>query len=297
MSSFWHWFVIIGVVGSLLAMLSLLIFNRKTSGNRTTGHTWDGIEELDNPLPMWWVWLFVGTVIFAVPFLLFFPGFGNFSGVGGWSAAKQHDAAVRQNQTRFEPLYNELGQMAEPDLHANPRAQKVGRRLFINHCSTCHGVNARGGFGFPNLTDTDWLWGDGFDAVKTAITNGRTAAMPPWGVPLGQQGVANVTQYVLQLSGAAHDSERAALGATQFATFCTACHGPEGLGNPVFGAPNLTDDIWLYGGSAGQISFTLQHGRAGNMPAHNLILSENQIHILTGYVTQLSRPVRTAQND
>lgn len=289
MSTFWSWFVILGVCGSLVAMLLLLLGNRKTSGKSTTGHIWDGIEELDNPLPMWWVGLFVGTVVFAVPFLLFFPGLGNFAGFGNWSAANQLDNAVEQSAKRFRPLYAELGQLTEEELHTDPRARQVGRRLFINHCSTCHGVTATGGFGFPNLTDQTWLWGDGIEAVKTAITNGRTGAMPAWGTSLGAEGTAEVTQFVLKLSQQDYDPVRAERGSAHYATFCVACHGELGHGNTQLGAPDLTDSDWLYGGTASEITFTLMHGRAGKMPAHESILDNEKIHILAGYVTSLSR--------
>lgn len=288
MSSFWHWFVIAGVVGSLIAMIALLFGNRKTSGEKTTGHNWDGITELDNPLPMWWVGMFVGTVIFAVPFLIYFPGLGDFEGAGDWSSAGQHDRDVERNIERFRPLYAELGQLSESELHADPRARQIGRRLYINHCSTCHGVNAGGAYGFPNLTDSDWIWGEGFGAVRTAITNGRVAAMPAWEAPLGNEGLVQVTQYVLRLSGANHNTEFADEGEPLFQTFCVACHGAEGKGNPLLGAPNLTDNIWLYGGSSTEIKLTLKNGRAGNMPAHDQILDKDQIHVLSGYVTSLS---------
>lgn len=287
MSSEWHWFVIAGVVLSLVAMLALMFGNRKTSGQKTTGHSWDGIEELDNPLPMWWVGLFVGSIAFAIPFLLFYPGLGNFAGFGGWSSASQHDRAIAARAERFAPLYAQLGALSEHQLHDDPRARQVGRRLFINNCSTCHGVNAAGSFGFPDLTDGSWIWGDGFTAVKTAITKGRQAAMPAWGVPLGEDGTVNMTQYVLKLAGQPHSNEQAAAATSNYATFCAACHGEGGHGNPALGAPDLTDNRWLYGGTAHQIHFTITHGRTGNMPAHEDLLDANRIHILAGYVTGL----------
>jgi len=288
MSSAWSWFVIIGTVLSLVGTLAFLLANRSTSGEETTGHVHDGIQEYDNPLPLWWVGMFIVTILFAGGYLIYFPGLGNFQGLGDWSSAGQVAREQQAHDSRFAPLYQKLAQLDEAGLHADRQAQQVGRRLFINNCSTCHGVTGQGAFGFPNLTDDEWIWGEGFDKVKSAVTNGRQAAMPPWGAALGEEGVEDVTQHVLQLAGKSHDAEAAQRGAGKFAMFCVACHGPEGHGNPILGSPNLTNDIWLYGGTADQIAFTLRHGRNGNMPAFDGVLDPEQIHILSGYVTSLS---------
>jgi len=289
MSNLWHWFVIIGTIGSLVGALALLFGNRRTSGGATTGHDHDGIQELDSPLPMWWVWMFVLTVIFAFGYLAWYPGLGNFGGVSAWTAARQWQGQVDKHDARFAPVYGELARLDEAGLHASREAQQVGRRLFINHCSTCHGVAAQGAFGFPNLTDDEWLWGPGLDAVKTAIRGGRQAAMPPWGAALGDDGVTNVANYVLGLAGREHDAAAATAGAAQFQMFCVACHGADGTGNPLLGSPNLTNDVWLYGNSLEQISHTVRNGRNGTMPQHADILSEDKIHILAGYVTSLGK--------
>ena len=288
MSGSWHWFVVIGVIGSLVAMMVLLFSNRKTSGNKTTGHSWDGIEELDSPLPLWWVGLFVGTTLFAIPFLAFYPGLGNFNGLGNWSAQSEHDEAVKQHQERFTPLYAELGALGESKLHSDRRVQQVGRRLFLNHCATCHGVTAMGSFGFPNLTDQAWIWGGDFESVKHSIRNGRSAVMPPWHAALGEAGVQAVTHHVMELANLEFNQSLAEQGAQSYATFCVSCHGADGTGNEMLGAPDLTDGDWLYGNSAGEISFTITHGRIGVMPAHDDLLSDDQIHILAGYITGLS---------
>jgi cytochrome c oxidase cbb3-type subunit 3 len=289
MSSAWSWFVILGTVLSLVGVLAFLLSNRSTSGQETTGHDYDGIQEFDNPLPMWWVGMFIVSILFAGGYLVYYPGLGNFGGVGNWSSADQVAREQQAHEQRFAPLYARLAQLDEAGLHADRQAQQVGRRLFINNCSTCHGVTGQGAFGFPNLTDDEWIWGKGFDNVKTALANGRQAAMPPWGAALGDQGVVDVAQYVLSLSGSPHDADAAARGASQFATFCVACHGPEGRGNPVLGAPDLTNDIWLYGGTADAIAFTLRHGRNGNMPSFARVLDPGQIHIVAGYVTSLGQ--------
>lgn len=288
MSTLWHWFVIVGTLGSLVFFLFLLFGNRKTSNEDKTGHVFDGIEEYDNPLPMWWVWMFVLSIVFAFGYLIYYPGLGNFPGTAGWSSAGQVTREQAAHDARFAPLYAELAALDESELHQSRQAQQVGRRLFINNCSTCHGVNARGAFGFPNLTDDAWIWGAGITNVKTAITQGRQAAMPGWESALGEQGVDDVTQFVLSLSGADHDPDAAGRGATPYATFCVACHGPDGTGNPVLGAPNLTDADWLYGSTADRIAYTVRNGRNGRMPPFQDILSADQIQVLAGYVTSLS---------
>ena len=292
MSVFWHWFVVVGVVGSLLGVMWLLFSNRHTSDKPTTGHSWDGIEELDNPLPLWWVGLFAGTVILAIPFLLYFPGLGNFAGIGDWTSTNAHDAASAAQRARFAPLYAELGELDEVQLHQDRRARLAGRRLFINHCSTCHGVNAQGGFGFPNLTDAAWQWGGDLESVTRSITDGRTGVMPAWGPALGPARTQAVVHYVLQLAGREHDAERAAGGAADYRQFCVVCHQADGGGSPQFGAPDLTDAAWLYGAEPEQISFTITHGRSGSMPAHADILEPGQIRVLAAYLTGVA--ARTA---
>lgn len=287
MSSGWSWFVVIGTILSLAAALAFLLANRTAGSGDTTGHVHDGIEEYDNPLPMWWVGMFIITILFAGGYLLYYPGLGNFDGLGGWSSAGQVRQQQQAHDARFAPLYEKLARLSEAELHADRQAQQVGRRLYINNCSTCHGVTAQGASGFPNLTDEEWIWGAGFDNVKAALSNGRQAAMPSWSAALGEDGVEDVTQHVLRISGQAHDAAAAERGAKQFATFCVACHGPEGRGNPALGAPNLTNDIWLYGGTAEQISYGLRNGRNGRMPAFDDVLDPEQIHILAGYVTSL----------
>lgn len=289
MSSAWSWFIIIGTLGSLIAAAVFLFANRTTSGEETTGHEWDGIRELDNPLPMWWVGMFLVTILFAVGYLVYYPGLGNVEGAGNWTSLEQWQDEVDRHDERFAPLYARLAAMSPEELAADRIGQQVGRRLFINNCSTCHGVAAQGGIGFPNLTDDEWIWGEGFDAVKQAILGGRNAIMPPWGAALGEDGVADVTQYTLSLAGRGHDAAAAARGKTRYDTICVSCHGMDGGGNPMLGSPNLTNDIWLYGGSADQIAYSIRHGRAGNMPAFLDVLGEEKAHILASYVSGLSQ--------
>ncbi|MGD8418492.1 MAG: cbb3-type cytochrome c oxidase N-terminal domain-containing protein, partial [Pseudomonadales bacterium] len=194
MSSAWSWFVIIGTLGSLIGAGAFLLSNRHTSGEETTGHEYDGIRELDNPLPMWWVGMFLISIVFAIGYLVYYPGLGNVQGTGGWTSIGQWKAQVDRHEERFAPLYDRLAAMSPEELAADRVGQQVGRRLFLNNCATCHGVAAQGAFGFPNLTDDEWIWGSGFDNVKQTVLGGRNAIMPPWGPALGEQGVADVTQ-------------------------------------------------------------------------------------------------------
>ena len=288
MSTFWHWFVVAGTALSLVFVLWLLMANRTTGGDNSN-HEWDGIQELDNPLPAWWVGMFVGSVFFAVLYLIFYPGMGNFSGAGNWSSVNQHDVESMQHTQRFEPLYQKLANMPLTDLIGDKQGMQVGRRLFINNCATCHGVNASGAPGFPNLTDTQWLWGGTYADIQHSITAGRQAQMPPWGQALGEEGVSNVAHYVRQLANLEHQSESAQAGENQYAIFCVACHGTQGKGNTLLGAPDLTNNIWLYGSALTDIAQSISSGRTGNMPSHQGNLGPQRIKILAAYVKSLEK--------
>lgn len=289
MTSAWHWFVIIGTIGSLIGVTWLLIANRRAAGQNHESHEWDGIRELDTPLPMWWVGMFAGSVLFAVIYLVIFPGLGNYKGATEWTSAARVATDSEAHRARYAPLYSELAALTDAELLADRRAGQIGRRLFINNCATCHGVGAQGSFGFPNLTDTEWIWGSGIAAVEHAILNGRLAAMPPWVAALGEEGIQNTAHYVRALSGQEHDQASAAAGEKHFQTLCVACHGSAGKGNPLLGAPDLTNNIWLYGGDHDQIAFTLRNGRNGRMPSQAAHLSPEKARILAGYVTGLAR--------
>lgn len=287
MSSSWHWFIVIGVVASLIAMVWLLIGNRKVSTQKTTGHVWDGIEELDTPLPYWWVGLFIGSIIFAVGYVILYPGFGNYQGLMNWSAQIQHDEQQAQHTERFAPVYEHLAQLDPEAFAASNQARQVGRRLYLNHCSNCHGIGALGTTGIPNLTDQDWLWGNDLAQIDHSIRRGRKGQMPAWGHVLGDDGVTAVTQYVLQLSGQEHDAQQAETGATSYQTFCVACHGVTGDGNTLLGAPALNDATWMHGNSIADIEQSIATGRTATMPAHAEIISDEKIKILAAYVKSL----------
>ena len=291
MSAELHWFVVVGTLISLVAFGWLLIANRGRAdgGAHTTGHAWDDdLEELDTPLPGWWVAFFVATIVIAVGYLIAYPGLGNARGLLGWTSAGEHDADVVHRSERYGGLRGELATLTDTDLAGDVRARRLGQRLFLNHCATCHGVDGLGAPGFPDLTDRSWTWGGGVDAIQKSVAEGREGRMPPWVDALGgADGVREVTEYVVALSGRDHDDALAARGSVHFAKVCVACHGADGSGNQSLGAPDLTDDAWQYGSSRGAIALAVQYGRSGVMPAHSHILRDVEIRLVAAYVASL----------
>ena len=294
-SDFWHWYIAIATVISILACVWLVRW--MTSGFEskdeveTTGNVWDGdLSELNNPLPRWWLGLFYVTLAFGGFYLLLYPGLGSFGGFLGWTSKGAYEQEVRAVDAEVGPLFARYRQTPVLELIKDDEALKIGERLYLNYCSTCHGSDARGARGYPNLRDRAWLWGGDPESIKATITNGRIAAMPSWEAALGgESGVDEVTQYVLSLSGRATIESLAESGKSKYQTFCIACHGPEGKGNQALGAPDLTDDTWLYGGSITRIAESIAGGRNGQMPAQNERLGEDKIHLLTAYVYSLSQ--------
>ena len=292
-SNFWSMFVA-GVTGvSILACLLLLWFSGKarvmTSHDNTTGHVWDGdLREMNNPLPRWWAWLFVLTILFAFVYLALYPGLGNYGGKLGWTSTGQHQAELEKGNQEVAPLYAKFTSMKPEDVSKDPQAVAIGERLFMNNCAQCHGSDARGNKGIPNLTDADWLHGGAPAIIQETLVKGRIGNMPPMAAAVGTpDDVKNVAQYVLSLSGSPHDSLQAALGKSKFAA-CAACHGMDGKGNPALGAPNLTDDIWLHGYGEAAIVAMVNNGKVNQMPAQADKLTEAQIHVLASYVWGLS---------
>ena len=301
MTSFWSWYITLLSLGTIAALVWLLLATRKgqrhDSTEETVGHSYDGIEESDNPLPRWWFMLFVATVIFALGYLVLYPGLGNWKGVlpgyeGGWTQVKEWQREVDKANEQYGPLYAKFASMPVEQVAQDPQALKMGGRLFASNCSVCHGSDAKGAYGFPNLTDNDWLWGGAPETIKTTIMGGRQAAMPAWRDVIGEDGIRNVSGYVRTLAGRdipegiSADIEQ---GQKIFAANCVACHGPEGKGTEAMGAPNLTDNVWLYGSSFGQIQQTLRYGRNGRMPAQEHILGNDKVHLLAAYVYSLSQ--------
>ena len=291
--NFWHLFVAGITVVGMIACLILLWFSGKTkamtANDNTTGHVWDGdLREMNNPLPRWWVGLFIITVVFSLVYLAFYPGLGTFAGKFGWSSAGQYDTEVAKADEQVAPLYAKFQGMSAEEVAKDPQAMAIGDRLFMNNCAQCHGSDARGSKGFPNLTDADWLYGGAPEKIKETLTQGRNGVMPPMAAAVGSpEDVRNVAHYVLSLSGSPHDSLRASLGKSKFGA-CAACHGLDGKGNQALGAPNLTDDIWLHGWGENAIVAMINNGKNNQMPAQAQKLTEGQIHVLASYVWGLS---------
>lgn len=292
-SNFWAVFVTAITLIGMLACLLLLWFSGKaramTANDNTTGHVWDGdLREMNNPLPRWWVWLFVITVVFGFLYLALYPGLGTMKGSLGWTSADQYAAEVEKANVAEAPLYAKFVAMKPEDLAKDPQAKAIGERLFMNNCAQCHGSDARGSKGFPNLTDADWLHGGSTDKIKETLTLGRNGQMPPMAAAVGTPAdVKNVANYVLSLSGSPHDSVRAALGKSKF-TACAACHGADGKGLQALGSPNLTDNIWLHGYGEAAIIAMVNNGKVNPMPAQAGKLTDAQIHVLSGYVWGMS---------
>ena len=293
--SFWSVYISIVTIVSILACALLLWMQskRRVGGTTTTttGHTWDeDLGELNNPLPRWWLWLFVITIVFSLAYLALYPGMGSFAGTAGWTQQNQYEAEMAAADKQYGPLFAKYAGLPIEQVAADPQAAAIGERLFLNYCSQCHGSDARGAKGFPNLTDGDWLWGGTPEAIKASIRDGRNGVMPPMAAAIGSEAdVRNLAEHVLSLSGSPHDATRAALGKEKF-TVCGACHGADGKGNPALGAPNLTDKIWLYGGGADAIVEGITRGRNNVMPAHKEFLGEGKVHILAGYIWRISHP-------
>lgn len=286
---FWAWYIGGITVVSLLACAWLLWANltRKNNGpTQTMGHKWDGdLEEYNNPLPSWWVWLFVITIIFGAIYLVL-----NLN----HSQVREYEAEIKTANAKYDPIYQKYLAMDLQQVAVDPAAHAIGERLFINNCAQCHGSDARGSKGFPNLTDNDWLWGGTPENIKESILMGRQGVMPALGAALGTpEDVSNMAHYVLSLSGTSHDAAKAVRAKDKFLV-CAACHGAEGKGNIALGAPNLTDKIWLYGGSPKTIIETVTLGRQNQMPAFGEILGEDKAHVLAAYVWSLSnvKPVQ-----
>lgn len=293
LNPFWDYYVAILVVVSILACGVLLWSQTKRRVPRaqveTTGHVWDGdLTELNNSLPRWWMWLFYITIAFGLLYLVLFPGTALWGGMLGWSSTGQFKAENARADQKYGPLYSRFAGEDLKLVAADARAHAIGERLFMNSCAQCHGSDARGSKGFPNLTDNDWLFGGAPETIQQTILEGRHGLMPPMAAALGSaDDVRNVANYVVSLSGGGHDSLRAALGRSKFGV-CAACHGADGKGNLALGAPNLTDKVWLFGGSVESIIETITKGRESVMPAQKDVLGPDKVHVLAAYVWSLS---------
>ena len=320
MSTFWSiWITVI----TLFVIAACFFLLRAVSKNNTgveegesMGHSFDGIEELNNPLPKWWSYMFYISIVFALIYLALYPGLGNYKGLLGWTSSNQsigrengikadseaaivlakeegrwvqYDQEVMRADEKYGPIFKAYAETPLDELVNNEEALKVGGRLFLHNCSQCHGSDARGSKGFPNLTDGDWLYGGELATIKTTIMNGRHGMMPPkGGLPIEDSEIKGLAEYIVKLSGRDHDEALAAQGQGSFMKGCFACHGMDATGNKMMGAPNLTNNMWLYGGSRGAIEETILNGRSGVMPAWKDVLGEEKVHVITAYVYSLS---------
>ncbi len=302
MTTFWSWYITILTLGTIVALTWLLFATRKgqrpSETDETVGHVFDGIGELDNPLPKWWFMLFMATVVFALGYFVLYPGLGNWKGIlpgypGGWTSTKEYQREVAKADAEYGPIYAKYGAMPIEQVAQDPLALKMGARLFAANCSVCHRADAKGSHGFPNLTDNEWRWGGAPETIETTILGGRHGMMPAWGAAIGEAGVNNVAAYVLtDLAGRKlpEDAQAdVAAGKAIFAGNCVACHGPDGHGTPAMGAPNLTvPSAFIYGTSFAQLKQTIRYGRQGTMPAQASFLGKDKVHILAAYVYSLS---------
>ncbi len=299
-TNFWSVYVAGLTILSILACLLLLwVTARKKvvpQADNTTGHVWDDdLREANNPMPRWWMWLFVLSIIFSLLYLVAYPGLGSYQGELKWSTRGEYDAEVDKAAKELAPLYAQFTARKTEELAGDANAMGIGERLFMNNCAQCHGSDARGTKGFPNLADADWLYGGSPEKIKETLTAGRNGQMPPMGAAVGTpDDVKNVANYVLSLSNSPHDSLRAQLGKAKF-TACAACHGMDGKGNPALGAPNLTDDVWLHGWGEQAIVSMVNNGKVNQMPAQQGKLTDAQIHVLASYVWGLSNKATAAK--
>ena len=297
-SGFWQIYI---AAISVVSILACAVFLKAQTKKRvkgaqidTTGHVWDeDLREWNNPLPRWWMWLFYITIVFALVYLVLYPGLAIYAGRLAWTSTNQYEAETAKAESTYGPIYAKYQGMAIPDIAADANAMAIAQNLFLQTCAQCHASDARGSKGFPNLADGDWLWGGSPEKIEESILNGRMGVMPPQGQELGTDGVKDVAHYVMSLSGLPNDSIRTARGKEKFQQVCVACHGADGKGNQALGAPNLTDKTWLYGGAEADIVATIMNGRGGQMPAHKDFLGPAKAHLLAAYVWSLSRPAPT----
>jgi len=286
MSSFWSGWIIVLTSITIIGLFWLLMGNRSrpNTEEKTTGHVYDGIEEYDNPLPAWWLYMFILSMLFGIGYLVLYPGMGNFKGVLGWTEVGQLQKENEKMDAKTNALLAQYAAMPVEELAKNEKARRSGQRLFSSYCATCHGSDAGGTTGFPNLRDSDWLYGGTPDRIVESITKGRKGAMPAWKGIMTDQQINDVASWL----AAGETAKKSAPGAQAYTTYCAACHGADAKGNTMLGAPDLSDKVWLYGGGIGDIKTTIVNGRNGQMPAHEHLLTPEKIHLLAAYVYGLS---------
>ncbi|HJH23865.1 MAG TPA: cytochrome-c oxidase, cbb3-type subunit III [Paenalcaligenes hominis] len=278
-----------GVVFCLFVLISQLKGQpKKGEVISDTGHSWDGITEYDTPLPRWWVSMYLILSAIALAYMFLYPALGSFDGFLGTNQAKEVRLAQEEIEARVQPVFQKYAEMPITDIAKDDEARAIGQRLFLNNCAQCHGSDAQGSPSFPNLSDDSWLWGGEPEQILHTITNGRRGIMPAHNAMMTPAQASEIAQYVRSLSNLAHDQTRVVPGKKLYDQFCVACHGAEGKGNQMLGAPNLTDSAWLYGSSEDTIVYGILNGRDNQMPAQKDHLSQEQIRLLAGWVWGLS---------
>lgn len=295
-NSFWGQFITAITLLGIAFCLWLLYTQRAWLGRvveekEDTGHVWDGtLTELNTEVPRWWTIMYILFCVFALAYLFLYPGLGTYKGKLGYTSASEVKADQDRLNEQIKPIYARFNEMPITEVAHDPEAREIGQRLFLNNCAQCHGSDAKGAVSFPNLADNDWLYGGDPEQISQTITKGRHGNMPPWGAVIKPADASDIAQYVRSLSGLASDDLRIVPGKRGFETFCVACHGAEGKGNTALGAPNLTDNVWLFGSSEASIVSTIMNGRENIMPPQEGILNEDQIRILTAWVWGLTNP-------
>jgi cytochrome c oxidase cbb3-type subunit 3 len=293
MSNAWAWFVLLGTVISMLACFWLIAFSNRQRQSaeeiaESEAHVWDeDVRELNNPLPRWWLWLFIGTLLWGAGYLLYYPGLVVIDGFGNWSQEARYEAEMAAAEERYAPIFARFADMNVEQLLSDPKAMSLGQSLFANYCAQCHGSGAQGAPGFPTLTDDEWLWGGSPAQIEQAILKGRSGVMPALGPALGGESeIDAMVDYVLAIQDG---QDTASPAHAKYMMLCVACHGPDGTGNPVLGAPSLANDQWLYGSSESAIRSSISNGRNGVMPGHEALIGPDRARILAAYVYSLSR--------
>lgn len=295
LSGGWGYYIATVVLLGIAWCLWLLFSQRKWLTKRTpgivedTGHVWDGdLRELNNPVPRWWTYMYIIMCVFGLGYLVLYPGLGAYQGALGYTSALEVKEDQQKQNAEVQPVYARFAAMDIPAIAADPEARVIGQRLFLNNCAQCHGSDARGAVSFPNLAEGDSIYGRTPEALQTSISKGRNGVMPPMGANINAKTAGEIAQYVRSLSGLAHDQIRIINGKREYLNNCVACHGADGKGNKAIGAPNLTDDVWLYGSSEATIVHSILNGRNNRMPAQEHLLTPEQVRLLTAWVWGLS---------
>jgi cytochrome c oxidase cbb3-type subunit 3 len=299
MSEFWSTWVVVLVVINLGITVFLFLWGLRvaipTQPDGTSGHVWAHgvLREAVRRLPTWWVVLSAASLIAGIGYLALYPALGASAGALAWTSRDELARAQEANRRLQAPLLERLSGKPVETIAADPDALRIGQVLFVENCAVCHGRDARGNraLGAPDLTSSAWRYGDDGKSILTSIMGGRTGTMPPFGGSMSDTEIRDLANYVLSLSGRTHDSLRADFGRPRFSA-CAACHGAEGKGNPSLGAPNLTDNVWLYGGGIEDIVETIRRGRNGVMPAFRARLGEENASLVAAWVYAQSRPAR-----